>query len=96
MHGECIKTIGNAQILYFSAEWAPWTSDPVRAGPEDSHKDDQITCPMKTERIETAQNRRLQRDVTEAFQHLKGPTGKHEWNSLPGSIVIGQAVMALN
>jgi len=47
-------------------------------------------------RLFSPEKRMFQGDVTEALQHLKGPARKHEWNSLSGSIVTGQAVMALN
>ncbi|GAB0186426.1 hypothetical protein GRJ2_001107900 [Grus japonensis] len=42
------------------------------------------------------EKRRLQRDLTAAFQYLKGPTGKLERDWLQGQAVIGQGVMALN
>ncbi|GAB0202191.1 hypothetical protein GRJ2_002684700 [Grus japonensis] len=42
------------------------------------------------------EKRRLQRDLTAAFQYLKGPTRNLERDSLSGSVVTGQWVMGLN
>jgi len=42
------------------------------------------------------EKRRLQGDLTAAFQYLKGPTRKLERDFLQGHVVIGQGVMALN
>ena len=42
------------------------------------------------------EKRRLQGDLTAAFQHLKGPKRKLEREFLQGRVVIGQGVMALN
>ena len=41
------------------------------------------------------EKRRLQRDLTAAFQYLKGPTGKLERDFLQGHVVIGRGVMAI-
>ena len=40
--------------------------------------------------------RRLQGDLTAAFQYLRRPTGKPARDFLQGHVVIGQGVMALN
>ena len=40
------------------------------------------------------EKKRLQRDLIDAFQYLKGPTGK--MGRVSGSVVTGQRVMALN
>jgi len=42
------------------------------------------------------EKRRLQGDLTAAFQYLKRPTGKMGTNFLSGSVAIGQGVMGLN
>jgi len=42
------------------------------------------------------EKRRLQGDLTAAFQYLKGPTRKLERDTLQGHGVIGQGGMALN
>jgi len=42
------------------------------------------------------EKRRLQRDLTAAFQYLKGPTGKVAKMFSARLVGIGQGVMALN
>jgi len=42
------------------------------------------------------EKRKLQEDLTAAFQYLKGPTAKMEKRFSAGPVVIGQGAMALN
>jgi len=42
------------------------------------------------------EKRRLQGDLTVAFQYLKGPTRKLERDFSQGHVAVGQGIMALN
>jgi len=75
---------------------------PVEVGPEEATEMirglEPLCCEERLRELGlfSLENRRLQGDLTAAFQYLKEPTRKLERDFFQGPVAIGQGVMALN